>query len=298
MATHSDEVREFLSTRRARITPEQAGLPAFGGNRRVKGLRREEVAMLAGVSVDYYVRLERGNLAGASESVLESLSRALRLDPAEHDYLLDLARTAGPAAKRAKRMPTTVRPVVHQMLEAMHTVPAWVRNGRHDIVAANTLGRALYAPVFDDPRRPVNTARFVYLNPAARSFWPDYDEVTHNCAAMLRSQTVHTPHDPELITLIGELSTHSETFRTRWASHDVKRHFSGVKRINHPVVGLLELNYESMALTGDPGLVMNVYTAPVGTPSADGLALLASWAATQRNEFAADVVDAPTSTET
>ena len=289
------EVREFLSSRRARLTPEQAGLPAYGGNRRVAGLRREEVAMLSGVSVDYYVRLERGNLAGASDSVLDALANTLQLDDAEREYLFDLARAPGPAPRRTAKRASSVRPAVRQVLDAFSDAPAWVRNGRHDILAANRMARALYSPVFDDPRRPVNTTRFAYLNPAAREFWRDYDKVTHDAAAMLRMEAGRNPHDPELIKLVGELSTQSELFRERWASRDVKYHRSGVKRLHHPVVGDLELNYESMELPSEPGLVLNVYTAPADSASADALKLLASWAATQEQEFAAEDIAATAS---
>jgi transcriptional regulator with XRE-family HTH domain len=292
MSDARDEVREFLSSRRARITPEQAGLPVYGGNRRVSGLRREEVAMLTGVSVDYYVRLERGNLAGASESVLDSLARTLHLDGAERDYLFDLARNAGPARK-PRAVPADVRPAVRQVLDAMQDAPAWVRNGRHDILAANRMGRALYAPVFDDPRRPVNTTRFTYLNPAAREFWRDYDQIAQDAAAMLRLEAGRNPHDKGLIQLVGELSTQSELFRQRWASRDVMYHRSGVKRLHHPVVGDLDLNFESMELPSEPGLVMNVYTAPAGSPTAERLKLLASWTATQDAAAAADASAAP-----
>ncbi|SFR84592.1 Helix-turn-helix domain-containing protein [Agromyces sp. CF514] len=287
------DIREFLSSRRARITPDQAGLPAYGGNRRVPGLRREEVAMLAGVSVDYYVRLERGDLAGASESVLDSLARTLQLDDAEREYLFDLARAAGPAPRRVSKPKTSVRPAVQQVLDAIGDAPAWVRNGRHDILAANRLARALYSPVFDDPRRPVNTTRFAYLNPAAREFWRDYDQITHDAAAMLRLEAGRNPHDPELIKLVGELSTQSELFRERWASRDVKFHRSGLKRLHHPVVGDLDLNYESMDLPSEPGLVLNVYTAPADSASADALKLLASWAATNAEALADSAPAAP-----
>ncbi|WP_291049753.1 helix-turn-helix transcriptional regulator [Herbiconiux sp.] len=281
------DIREFLSSRRARITPEQAGLPVYGGNRRVAGLRREEVAMLTGVSVDYYVRLERGNLAGASESVLDALANTLNLDEAERQYLFDLARASGPTHRRApKSKPGPVRASVLQVLDAMSDAPAWVRNARHDIIAANRMGRALYSPVFDDPHRPVNTTRFTYLNPAAREFWRDYDQITRDAAAMLRLEAGRTPHDPDLIRLIGELSTQSELFRERWASRDVMFHRSGLKRLHHPVVGDLDLTYESMELPSEPGLVMNVYTAPAGSPTADALRVLASWAATQEQASA------------
>ncbi|MGX5654960.1 helix-turn-helix transcriptional regulator [Geodermatophilus nigrescens] len=279
------EIRDFLSTRRARITPEQAGLPAYGGNRRVKGLRREEVAMLAGVSVDYYVRMERGGLAGASESVLNALAEALRLDEAERDHLFALARESGAhGTQRRRAAPTAVRPAVQQVLDAMTDAPAWVRNGRHDIVAMNPLARALYSPVLAAPRRPANTTRFVYLEPdAAREFFVDYDRIANDAAAMLRLEAGKNPGDKALIELVGELSTRSDLFRRRWAQHDVKFHRSGRKRLRHPVVGQLDLDFESMELPSAPGLTMNVYTAAAGTPAADGLKLLASWVATQGN---------------
>jgi transcriptional regulator with XRE-family HTH domain len=284
---HRTEVREFLSSRRARITPEQAGLPAYGGKRRVKGLRREEVAMLAGVSVDYYVRMERGNLSGASESVLDALAQALQLDEAERDHLFALARTSVAGRRQRSARQTSVRPAIQQVLDAISDAPAWVRNGRHDIVAMNRLARALYAPVLADPRRPANTTRFVYLDPAARDFFVDWNKIANDAAAMLRLEAGRNPHDPALIELVGELSTQSEIFRKRWASHDVQFHRSGQKRLRHPVVGRLDLNFESMELPSEPGLTLNVYTAPADSPAADGLKMLASWAATQ------DLADVP-----
>ncbi|KGH46830.1 XRE family transcriptional regulator [Modestobacter caceresii] len=278
------EIREFLSTRRARITPEQVGLPAYGGNRRVKGLRREEVAMLAGVSVDYYVRMERGSLAGASESVLNALADALRLDEAERAHLYALARESGCHGPQRKRSaPTAVRPGIQQLLDAMTDAAAWVRNGRHDIVAMNQLARALYSPVLANPRRPANTTRFVYLDPAAPEFFVDYDRIANDAAAMLRLEAGRNPHDKALIELVGELSTRSELFRRRWASHDVQFHRSGQKRLRHPVVGQLDLDFEGMELASSPGLHLNIYTAAPGTPTADGLQLLASWAASLEN---------------
>ena len=281
-----DQIRDFLSTRRARITPEQAGLPAYGGNRRVKGLRREEVAMLAGVSVDYYVRMERGSLAGASEGVLEALAKALQLDEAERTHLFALARESGPgtATRRRKAAPHTVRPAIQQVLDAMTDAPAWVRNGRHDIVAMNQLARALYSPVLADPERPANTTRFVYLHPeAAQEFFVDYDRIANDAAAMLRLEAGKNPHDKGLIELVGRLSTSSELFRQRWASHDVQFHRSGRKRLRHPVVGQLDLDFESMELPSEPGLHLNVYTAAAGTPTADAIRLLASWAASHED---------------
>jgi len=274
---HRATVREFLRSRRARITPEQAGL-AHDGNRRVKGLRREEVAMLAGVSVDYYVRMERGNLSGVSAGVLAALSRALRLDEAERDHLLALARVAEPAVRATA---DGVRPAVQQVLDAITDAPAWVRNERHDFVTTNGLARALYAPILADPRRPANTARFIYLDPAAREFFADWDRVAVHIAALLRLEAGRGPHDRQLRELVCELSSGSEVFRRHWASHDVQYHRSGLKQIRHPVVGRLDLDYESMALLAEPGLTLCVYTAAAGSPAADGLTMLASWAATQ-----------------
>jgi transcriptional regulator with XRE-family HTH domain len=275
------EIREFLASRRARITPEQAGLPAYGGNRRVKGLRREEVALLAGVSIDYYVRMERGNLGGASDAVLEGLSRALQLDDAELAHLYDLARASASApARKRKPAPATVPPSVQLVLDTIGDAPAWVRNTRHDILAANRMARALYSPVLADPRRPANTARFVYLDPAAQDYYPDWDRTANDIAAMLRSEAGHNPHDKLLIELIGELSTRSEDFRTRWAAHNVRFHRTGLKKLHHPVVGNLDLTFEALEFPAHPGLTLLVYTAPAGTPTADALTLLSSWAAT------------------
>lgn len=277
------EIREFLSSRRARITPDQAGLPAYGGNRRVKGLRREEVAMLAGVSVDYYVRMERGSLAGASESVLDALASALQLDEAERDHLFALARESGaPSTRRRRPAATSIRPALQQVLDAITDAPAWIRNGRHDILAMNQLARALYSPVLADPRRPANTTWFVYLNPeTAQEFFVDYDQIARDAAAMLRLEAGRNPRDKALIALVGELSTRSELFRRRWASQDVRFHRSGRKRLRHPAVGQLDLDFEGMELPSEPGLHLNVYTAAAGTPTADALRLLASWAASQ-----------------
>ena len=301
------ETREFLASRRARITPDRAGLPAYGGNRRVPGLRREEVAMLAGVSVDYYTRLERGNLAGVSEEILEALAQALQLDEAEHGHLFDLARAAnqsGAARSRAKRTPAPVlRPAVQRILDAMDGAPAFVRNGRLDVLGANPLGRALYAPLYDSPERiankPVNTARFQFLDPqAAQAFWGDrYERIGHDAVAILRAEAGRNPYDKALTALVGELSTRSEDFRRLWASHDVRLHRTGTKVFHHPVVGTLELGYEALVLPADTGLQLNVYTAVPGSPSDDALKLLASWAATRAQE-ARDAQAEPRSTST
>jgi transcriptional regulator with XRE-family HTH domain len=275
------EIREFLISRRARITPEQAGLRTFGGTRRVPGLRREEVALLAGVSVDYYTRLERGNASGVSESVLEALARALQLDDAERAHLFDLAR-ATQTTPRPRRRPArrAVRPSVQRILDAVTVAPAFVRNGRMDIIAANSLGRALYSQHFDSPHGPTNSARFIFLDPRAPDFYVDWEQVATDAVAVLRSEAGRDPYDRDLSDLVGELSTQCETFRTRWAAHNVRFHDAGAKRFRHPVVGDLELTFETMALIADPGLVLFVYTAEVGSKSEQALNLLASWTAT------------------
>jgi transcriptional regulator with XRE-family HTH domain len=276
-----NEIRQFLTSRRARITPEQAGLPVYGANRRVPGLRREEVALLAGVSVDYYTRLERGNLGGVSEAVLDALAQALQLDEAERGHLFDLARTANTTA-RPRRRPAQhrVRPGVQRILDAITDAPADLRNGRRDILAANRLGYALYSELFIDPVRPANMARFVFLSPRAREFFVDWEGAANDLVANLRAEAGRNPYDRGLQDLVGELSTRSEAFRTRWAAHNVRQHQTGRKQLHHPVVGDLELTYEVLALPADPGLSLVVYGAEPGSASQDGLKLLASWAAT------------------
>ena len=213
-----DDIRDFLASRRARITPQQAGLPAYGGNRRVPGLRREEVALLAGVSVDYYTRLERGNLGGVSENVLEALAHALQLDEAEHAHLFDLARGADTFARTRRRpVQQRVRPSVQRILDAISDAPAYVRNGRRDLLAANRLGYALYSEMYVDPVRPVNVARFVFLNPRARRFFLDWESAANDTVVILRIEAGRTPYDRGLSDLVGELALRSEEFRTRWA---------------------------------------------------------------------------------
>ncbi|MEJ5945754.1 helix-turn-helix transcriptional regulator [Pseudokineococcus basanitobsidens] len=299
---HRSQVSAFLSTRRARLTPQQAGVPLYGGQRRVAGLRREEVAQLAGVSTDYYARLERGNLAGASEEVLDALARALQLDDAERGHLHDLARTSdvpGSAARR-RRTPraATVRPGLVRTLDAITDAPAFVVTLRRDVLAANRLGRALYAPMYESSARPVNTARFAFLDPRARDFFLDWHRTADDTVANLRTDAGRNPHDRALTDLIGELATRSEDFATRWASHDVRYHHTGTKGIHHPVVGDLVLSYEVMVLPADPDQSLITYTAEPATPAADGLRLLATWAATteaeQLLEPATDVAGAST----
>ena len=272
----NEDLKEFLTTRRAKLTPDQAGLPVYGDNRRVAGLRREEVAVLAGISVEYYTRLERGNVGSVSESVLEGVAHALQLDEAERDHLHRLVHAA--ATKRpARRNPTRkrVRPTIQRMLDLMPT-PAYLRNGRFDVLAANDLGRALYSPLYEQSDQP-NSARFLFLDPASSEFFVDFDKVQGDCVAFLRTEAGRDPYDKDLQDLIGELSTRSERFRRLWAAHDVRYHRTGTKRFHHPLVGELSLDFEAFELPGDEGQRLNVYTAAPDSPAAEALGLLASW---------------------
>jgi transcriptional regulator with XRE-family HTH domain len=277
------DIRDFLASRRARITPERAGLLPGGGRRRVPGLRREEVAVLAGVSTEWYTRLEKGHIAGVSEDVLEAVARALQLDEAERTYLFDLARAAiKPARTLQRRSRAQIQPRVQWMLDSMTASAAFVANGRLDIVATNSLGWALNSPLFDAPRRPANFARFQFLDPRARDFYPDWEGAANITVALLRAEAGRYPSDAQLRELVGELSTVSEEFRTRWAAHNVRIHHNGAKRFRHPVVGTLDLGYHTLDLPTEDhrGLRLTIYTAEPGTPSEDALKLLASWAAT------------------
>jgi transcriptional regulator with XRE-family HTH domain len=275
------EIREFLTSRRARITPEQAGLRSYG-SRRVPGLRREEVAVLAGVSVPYYIRLERGDMSGVSESVLDALTRALDLDDAERAHLFDLARSAQPTGvqPRRRRAKQRVRPEVQWTLDAITGAAAYAGNDRLDILAANQLGRALFSELYAAPARPVNSARFVFLDPRAEAFYDDWQRVAGECVAILRWAAGRDPHDRDLSDLVGELATHSEAFRVRWAAHDVRFHNTGVKHLHHPVVGELTLSFNRLDLPADHGLTIFTYTAEPGSRSEEALKLLGSWAAT------------------
>jgi transcriptional regulator with XRE-family HTH domain len=287
-----NEIRDFLTSRRARITPEQAGLRSYG-SRRVPGLRREEVAVLAGVSVPYYTRLERGDMSGVSQSVLEALARALELDDAERAHLFDLARAAQPtvAPPRRRRAKQRVRPEVQWTLDAITGAAAFVGNQRLDLLAANQLGRALFSELYAAPARPVNNARFVFLDPGAETFYGDWERVAGECVAILRWAAGRDPHDRELSDLVGELATQSEAFRTRWAAHDVRFHNTGVKQFHHPAVGELSLTYNRMDLPADHGLTIFTYAAEPGSRSEEALKLLGSWAATADAAEAARATD-------
>jgi transcriptional regulator with XRE-family HTH domain len=276
------EVREFLMSRRAKVSPAQAGIPA-GRGRRVPGLRRSEVAMLAGVSVEYYSRLERGAVRGASAAVLNAIADTLHLDDAERAHLFDLARAAdGVPASGRRRRPAAkqagVRPGLAWTLEAITGAVAFVRNARTDVLAANTLGRAFYAPLIGDAGRVPNLARFLFLDPAARDFYPDWDRFAQMSVAMLRTEAGRDPHDRGMQDLVGELSTRSETFRSLWGAHDVHVLGAGTKRFRHPDVGEVVLAHEELAITAEPGLMVVIYTAEPGSASAERLGLLASLA--------------------
>ena len=277
------EVREFLMSRRAKVTPADAGIAA-GDNRRVAGLRRTEVALLAGVSVEYYAKLERGAIAGASASVLEAIAEALQLDDTERAHLFDLARAADgiPTSGRARRRATRVsvsRPSLTWALDAITDGVAFVRNQQQDLLATNALGRVFYRQLIGDGGRTPNMARFQFLDPASREFYPDWDLFAQMCVDVMRAEAGRDPHDRGLQDLVGELSTRSETFRRLWGAHNVRTHGTGTKRFHHPDVGELVLAYEELAITAEPGLVLLVYTAEPGSPSAERLRLLASLAA-------------------
>jgi transcriptional regulator with XRE-family HTH domain len=278
------EVRDFLVSRRANITPDQAGLPTYG-RRRVPGLRRSEVAALAGVSIEYYSKLERGSLGGASAGVLDAIARALQLDEAERAHLFHLAQAAdGSSAiirpQRRTTKPWSTRPSLQWTLDAICHAPAIVGNDRLDLLAANHLGRAMYSDHYSDPQTTPNFARFTFLDSAAHRFYPDWERAADTAVANLRSAAGRNPHDKALHDLVGELSTRSDEFRRRWGAHNVRTHGTGVKLFHHHVVGDLALAWESLDLRAEPGLTMTIYAAEPGSPTEDALALLGSWAAT------------------
>lgn len=282
------EVREFLTTRRAKISAQQARLPDLGV-RRVQGLRRTEVATLAGISIEYYAKLERGTLGGVSASVLNALARALQLDDAERTHLFDLAHAADgtnallrPRRRTARRW--TPRPSLQWVLDAITAGPAIVRNGRMDLLATNSLGRTMHSSLYSgDPASPPNFARYTFLDADSHRFYRDWDLAADTCVAILRTEAGRDPHDKALHDLVGELSTRSEGFRRRWSSHDVRLHGAGTKFFPHSAVGDLDLAYESMDMVSEPGLTLTVYAAEPASPTADALALLASWAATEQH---------------
>jgi hypothetical protein len=279
---NSKDVREFLTSRRSRITPAQAGIPAYGGARRVPGLKREEVAMLAGVSTEYYARLERGNLRGVSESVLESLARTLQLDEAERAHLLDLAKASAPSrAPGARRSQAKLRPSVERILAGMTGTPAYVRNSRMDVLAANSLCYALYADILRPDALPLNLARFMFLDPRSQEFFREWDAVADDLAAALRAEAGRSPHDRALNALIGDLATGSTEFATRWARHNVRFHRTARKTLRNPLIGEIELTGDALDLPGE-GLTLIAYTAEPGSHAQEQLDFLTIWNTTQR----------------
>ncbi|MGN7222446.1 helix-turn-helix transcriptional regulator [Curtobacterium flaccumfaciens] len=297
---HRAEITDFLRSRRARITPEQAGIIG-GGRRRVAGLRREELAMLAGVSSDYYAKMERGHLAGVSEEVLDALARALQLDEAETEHLLDLARADSPVPVRdrtPKLAGGAVRPSLQRFLDTITGTPTIVQNRRCDIVATNALGRALLSPLLGDPVNQANNARFTFLNPAARNFYVDWEQGASSLVASMRSHAGKNPHDRDLTNLIGELVTRSDDFRRRWAAHNVHFHRSGTKRLHHPEVGDIEVAFEAMQLPDSPGWTMYGYTTEAGSTSDERVRLLGSLAATETIAGSGGTADANPTTGT
>lgn len=276
-----NEVREFLTSRRARLSPDDTGL-LTGGNRRVTGLRRSEVAMLAGVSVEYYSRLERGSLAGVSPGVLNAIADALRLDDAERAHLVDLAHESDGSAtlmrpKRRAGRNWQPRPSLQWMLDSYTEGPAFVRNGRMDILASNPLAAAFYDEVTTLPGQVPNLARFNFLDPASKRFYPDWDLAADTAVAILRTEAGRDPHNKDLHDLVGELSTRSDEFRTRWSAHNVRHHGTGTKRFNHHMIGEVTLSYEGFEIVAEPGLSLTTYSAEPGSPARESLQLLASW---------------------
>ncbi len=287
------ELGEFLRTRRAKITPRQAGLPNYGGRRRVPGLRREEVALLAGISIEYYTRIERGSVRGISDDVLDALARALQLDDVERTHLIDLVHVAN-ARPRGGRRGTArdqVRPSVQRLLDSMTGVAAFARNARLDILSANHLGYALYSPAFLDPARPVNLARFVFLSRHSAEFYRDWDRIAHDAVGSLRTEATRNP-DKALTGLIGELATHSDEFRIRWGGHDVRYYRSGTQPFHHPLVGDLTLDYDALEIPADPGQTIVAYSAPAGSAARRALDQLANWT-TVPNDAAAITTGQP-----
>ena len=279
------EVRDFLVSRRAKVTPQQVGLPDIGV-RRVPGLRRGEVAALAQVSVEYYAKLERGTLAGVSASVLDAIARALRLDEAERAHLIHLAQAANGtnSLTRSRRRPAkrwTPRSSLQWILDTITTGPAIVRNGRMDLLATNHLGRAMHSSLYDsDPSGQPNFARYTFLDDDSQRFYTAWASAADTCVAILRTEAGRDPHDKALHDLVGELSTRSQEFRQRWSSHNVRLHGAGTKAFHHTGVGHLDLVYESVDMISEPGLTLTIYAAEPASPTAERLALLASWAST------------------
>ncbi|MFD5797334.1 helix-turn-helix domain-containing protein [Streptomyces diastatochromogenes] len=270
------ELSEFLRSRRARLKPEDVGLRDFGRHRRVPGLRREELAQLAGVSVAYYTRLEQGNGRNVSAEVLDSIARALRLTDAEHAHLTHLAKPKAHKKKPAARQ-QQVRAALCRLLDVMEGVPAYIVGRRAEILAWNRMAAAVFGDWSELPPAERNWARLVFLHPDYRDLFVDWEQKAIDIVCALRMDAGCYPDDPRLSALVGELSVKSDEFRRLWATHDVKEKSHGVKRLHHPLVGDLSLHFEGFRLTDDSDMSLVTYHAEPGSPSAESLRLLASW---------------------
>nr|WP_306339323.1 helix-turn-helix transcriptional regulator [Streptomyces sp. AS13] len=273
------ELSEFLRTRRAKLQPQDVGLPEFGRHRRVPGLRREELAQLAGVSVAYYTRLEQGNGRNVSAEVLDAIARALGLTDAEHAHLTHLARPARHKKKRRPARAQRVRTGLLYLRESMEGVPAYVTGARSDILAWNPMAAAVFGDWGALPPGERNWARLVFLSPAYRDLFVNWDSKASDMVSYLRLYAGCHPDDPELSALVGELSVKSEEFRRLWATHNVKEKGHGTKLVRHPLAGDLTLSYETLNLPDDEEQHLVTYHAEPGSASAEGLRLLASWGA-------------------
>ncbi|MEU8759854.1 helix-turn-helix transcriptional regulator [Streptomyces sp. NPDC048659] len=282
----SAELSEFLRSRRARLKPQDVGLPEFGRHRRVPGLRREELAQLAGVSVAYYTRLEQGNGRNVSMEVLDSIARALRLSDTERAHLTHLAKPmVKKRQKAAVARPQKVRAGLRQLLDSMDGVPAFVLGRRGDILAWNRMARALMGDFAAWEPRERNMSRLVFLDPNARDLYVDWECKAVEVVSVLRLYAGLHPDDQELLALVGELSVRSEEFRSLWAAHTVTDKGHGTKKVRHPLVGEMTLSYESLKVSGDdPDLMLVTYHAEPGSPSADALRLLAQWGLEEHDE--------------
>jgi hypothetical protein len=270
-----DEITPFLKARRAALDPAELGLPNGVTRRRVNGLRREEVAQLAGISVDYYTRIEQGRASAISDAVLDAIARALRLTEHEHTYLRNITapgRRAAPGACAPAARPT-VRPQIQELLDTMgDCVPAMVVGPGTDILAWNRLVKSVYSMDFDTmPEQELNSARIVFLNPLARSLYPDWAHIAEDCVSSLRADAGRYPEHGRAYRLMCELRDASPEFRRLWEHQDVRDRLHGVKRLVHPEVGELVLTYEAFDLPTDPGQRLCTYTAPAGSETEEKL---------------------------
>lgn len=276
------DIREFLMTRRAKITPEQVGL-APGVRRRVPGLRREEAAQLAGVSTEYYTQIERGNVAGVSDEVLQAISRALRLSDDETVHFFDLVRAGAGTRTSTRNKRAAVKKLpegVQALMDGMAGSPAIVLDGNLDILAANPLGRLLYSPLYDRALGRPNFARFIFFDSAAAQVFPEWERSADEAVGLLQAEAARDPHSAAITQIVGELATQSVEFRTRWAAHNVTAHRNGVKRFGHPEFGDLTLTYNVFEVSAAPGLSLVGYTAEPNSPSAQALSIMSSWSVT------------------